>query len=72
MKILKIVLIILILLFILIPKPYDVVGGIAGHRPGPWKCLGYTIDFGLSRDPEKIIPDSSWTGYCIGIPWLSK
>lgn len=71
MKVFKIILIILIL-FTLIPKPYDIVGGLVGRQPGPWKCLGYTIDFEPSYAPEDRMPDSSWTDYCIGIPWLSK
>lgn len=65
MKKVLIIIIIVVLFLTLLPKPYDSVGGIAGNRPGPWKCLGYSF----WPEPEEVIPDYMAMGWCIGVPY---
>jgi len=54
---------------ILFPKKYNAVGGVQGYQQGPWKCLGYSLEFGDNGYPPH--PDAMYVAYCIGVPYQS-
>ena len=66
MKKLLIWLMVILIAAVFFPKKYDTIGGVAGYKPGPWKCFGYSFGFSEERSPDAI-----YTEYCIGVPFKS-